>query len=333
MCATAHAVDTRRGGRGTVHAQKSWRARAAIGIATMSLLVAACGGGATNKGTVNIAINAWVGYEANAAVIAYLLETELKYTVVKKSIGEQVSWEGFESGEVDAIVENWGHSDLAQIYITEKAVAVDAGSTGVNGIIGWYVPPWMVAEHPDIVDGTKLNDYVDLFKTSESGDKGQLLDGDPAFVTYDEAILRNLGLNYEVVYAGSEAALIEAFRSAEANKTPLLGYFYSPQWFLAEVPLVHIELPPYEAGCDPDPGDLTTIECTDYPAYTDLNKIIRKKFADEKADAAKFITNFKWSAEHQNQVSFYITSDGMTPEAAAEKWVKDNESVWKAWLP
>ena len=278
-------------------------------------------------------MNPWVGYEANAAVVAYLLEKELKYTVVKKNLAEQVSWEGFESGEVDAIVENWGHSDLAKIYIDEKGVAVDAGSTGVDGIIGWFVPPWMVQEYPDIVDGTKLNDYVDLFQTSESGDRGQLLDGDPGFVTYDEAILRNLGLDYEVVYAGSEAALIEQFRSAEANKTALLGYFYSPQWFLNEVPLVHIELPPYEDGCDPDPGDLTTVTCTDYPAYNDLNKIIRKKFADDHADAATFIKSFSWSAEHQNTVSDYITNQGMTPEAAAEKWVKDNESVWKAWLP
>ena len=316
-----------------MRAQRSWRARALVGIATMALVTAACSGGSGNKGTVNLAVNPWVGYEANAAVVAYLLEKELKYTVVKKNLAEQVSWEGFESGEVDAIVENWGHSDLAKIYIDDKAVAVDAGSTGVDGIIGWFVPPWMVQEYPDIVDGTKLNDYVDLFQTSESGDKGQLLDGDPGFVTYDEAIIRNLDLDYEVVYAGSEAALIEQFRSAEANKTPLLGYFYSPQWFLNEVPLVHIELPPYEDGCDPDPGDLTTVTCTDYPAYNGLNKIIRKKFADEHADAATFIKNFSWSAEHQNTVSDLITNQGLTPEAAAEKWVKDNESVWKAWLP
>ena len=35
------------------------------------------------------------------------------------------------------------------------------------------------------------------------------------------------------VYAGSEDALIEAFRDAERSKTPLLGYFYSPQWLLS----------------------------------------------------------------------------------------------------
>ncbi len=316
-----------------MYVKQRWPRQLIAGFAVMAILVTACNSGTTNKGTVNIAVNPWVGYEANAAVVGYILEKKLGYTVVKKNLAEQVSWDGFTSGEVDMILENWGHEDLAKIHITDNKDAIDAGSTGVNGIIGWYVPPWMAAKYPDIIDGTKLNTYADMFKTSESGAKGQLLDGDPGFVTYDEAIIRNLGLNFEVVYAGSEAALIEQFRTAEAQKKPLLGYFYSPQWFLNEVPLVHINLPPYAPGCDPDPTNLALVTCTDYPAYDDLNKILRKKFADEHADAATFVKNFKWTAADQNTVADYITNKSMTPEAAAEKWVTDNEAIWKPWLP
>ena len=72
------------------------------------------------KGTVRIAINPWVGYEANAAVVAYLLEEELGYTVEEKNLKEEISWQGFETGEVDVILENWGHEDLKQTYIEEK---------------------------------------------------------------------------------------------------------------------------------------------------------------------------------------------------------------------
>ena len=52
--------------------------------------------------------------------------------------------------------------------------------------------------------------------------------------------MRNLDLDFKVVYAGSEAALIEAFRKAEREREPLLGYFYSPQWLLSEIDLVHV---------------------------------------------------------------------------------------------
>ena len=70
---------------------------------------------------------------------------------------------------------------------------------GVNGVIGWYVPGWMAKEYPDITDWNNLNKYADLFKTSESGDQGQFLLGDPSYVSNDEAIIKNLGLNYKVV--------------------------------------------------------------------------------------------------------------------------------------
>ena len=284
-------------------------------------------GGGTSE-VVDIAVNPWVGYEANAGVIGKLLKDQLGFTVEYKELTEQVSWEGFESGEVDAIVENWGHEDLAKTYITDKKVAVDAGQTGVNGIIGWYVPPWMATEYPDITDWNNLNKYAELFKTSESGDKGQLLDGDPSYVTNDVALVKNLGLDFEVVVGGSEAALIESFRKAEQNKTPLLAYFYSPQWFLNEVPLVKVNLPEYTAGCDADPE---AVAC-DYPPYN-LNKIISKNLEDKAPKAAQLIKNFTWTAEDQNTVSNYIANDAMSREDAAAKWIADNEAKWKAWIP
>jgi glycine betaine/proline transport system substrate-binding protein len=318
-------------------------------IALLALLLAACGGATVEEaggdagggaasagasegttaecGEFNLAINPWVGYEANAAVIAYVAETELGCEVTKKDLKEEVAWQGFGTGEVDAIVENWGHEDLKQKYIEEQGTAVEAGPTGNVGIIGWYVPPWMAEEYPDITDWENLNKYADMFKTSESGDQGQLLDGDPSFVTNDEALVKNLDLNYKVVYAGSEPALIQAFRQAEANRTPVIGYFYEPQWFLSEVPLVKVNLPPYEEGCDADPEQ---VDC-DYPEY-ELDKIVSSEFAESGSPAFTLVENFQWTNEDQNLVASYIAEDKMSPEEAAEKWVEENPDKVEEWL-
>jgi glycine betaine/proline transport system substrate-binding protein len=283
---------------------------------------------AAPKGTVNIAINPWVGYEADAAVVGWVLKNQLGYKVAEKNLKEEISWQGFESGDVDVVLENWGHPELVQKYIDEKKVAVDAGLTGNKGIIGWYVPPWLAAAQPDVLDWNNLNKYADKFKTSESAGKGQLLDGDPTFVTNDEPLVTGLKLNFKVVYAGSEAALIEAFKTAEQQKKWLIGYFYEPQWFLAEVPLKKVTLPPYTDGCDTK--NPKVIAC-DYPPYA-LNKIVSKKFADTGGDAYTLIKNFNWTNEDQNTVAKYI-NDGMTHDEAAAKWAADNEAKWKAWLP
>ncbi len=318
--------------------------RAGLLVTVLSVGLAACGGakvggttaagsssasGGSGKacGTVNLAVNPWVGYEANAAVIADVAQTRLGCTVTKKDLKEEVSWQGFSTGEIDAVLENWGHEDLKKKYITDQQVAVEVGPTGNKGAIGWYVPPWMAKKYPDITDWNNLNKYASMFKTSESGSQGQILDGDPSFVTNDAALVTNLKLDYKVVYAGSEAALITAFRQAEARKTPLIGYFYDPQWFLSEVPLVKVKLPAYTDGCD---ADAAKVAC-DYPDYQ-LDKIASKRFADSGSPAYSLIQKFSWTNIDQNVVAKYIAEDKMTPEAAAKKWVAANPDKVKAWL-
>ncbi len=322
------------------------RMRLLAGVLVLAVATAGCGGAkvgddsaaapsaaggsgaASSAGTVKLAINPWVGYEADAAVVAYLLEHELGYTVEKKDLKEEISWQGFASGDVDVILENWGHPDLVKKYIEQDKTAVDAGPTGNKGVIGWYVPEWMVQKYPDITDYRNLNKYASLFKTSESGGKGQLLDGDPSYVTNDEALVKNLKLDYKVVYAGSEAALIKAAKQATAQKKPLLMYFYEPQWLFSQIKLVKVNLPPYTEGCDADPKK---VAC-DYPPY-DLNKVVSKKFADTGGKAYELVKNFQWTNDDQNAVANDMTNNGMSADEAAQKWVEANPDKWKAWIP
>jgi glycine betaine/proline transport system substrate-binding protein len=307
---------------------------------TSALALGACGGdsiedadtpaaGAKDCGDLNLAVNPWVGFEADAHVVGYVAKTELGCNVSYKDLDEQVSWKGFSSGTVDVVIENWGHPELEAKYFAEKGdgSAEDAGLTGNDGVIGWYVPPWMAKKYPDITDWNSLNKYADLFKTSESGDKGTLFDGDPGFVTNDEALVKNLKLDYKVVYAGSEDALIEAFRTAEENKKPMIGYFYEPQWFLAEVPLVKVNLPKYTDGCDADPEK---VAC-DYPPYP-LNKIVSTKWMKSGSPAVDLVKNFTWTNDDQNLVAKYIAQDQMDPDDAAKKWVDANQDKVDAWL-
>ncbi|MBA2558892.1 MAG: ABC transporter substrate-binding protein [Propionibacteriales bacterium] len=287
-------------------------------------------GGAQDCDTFDMAVNPWVGYEANAHVVGQLATTQLGCDVNYVDLDEQTSWKGFGTGDVDIVIENWGHPELKAKYMKSaggNGDAVEAGQTGIDGVIGWYVPPWMAEKYPDITDWKNLNKYSDLFKTTESGDQGQLLDGDPGYVTYDEALVKNLDLNYKVVVGGSEAALIEAFRTAETNKTPLLAYFYHPQYLFNEMDLVKIDLPPYRPECY---SDVSKIDC-DYPPYH-LDKIVSSDFSESGSPALDLVKSFQWTEEDQNTVATYIAEDGMDPDDAADKWIADNQDKVDAWL-
>ncbi|MEO8107538.1 MAG: ABC transporter substrate-binding protein [Actinomycetes bacterium] len=314
-------------------------ARAAALAAAASLVLAACGGGdiedsstsgstsGTDCGDFNMAINPWVGYEASAYVVGEVAATKLGCNTSYLKLKEEIAWQGFGSGKVDVVIENWGHDDLKKEYVEKQGTAEVVGPNGNVGVIGWYVPPWLAEENPDITDWENLNDYASDFSTAETGDKGTLWDGDPSFVTNDEALIENLDLDFEVVYAGSEAALIQGFRNAEQNKEFYIGYFYEPQWFLSEVPLVKVDLPAWKEGCD---ADAATVAC-DYPEYI-LDKIASADFMASGSPAADLVSNFTWTNEDQNQVALYIANDGMSGEDAAQKWIDDNPDKVDAWI-
>jgi glycine betaine/proline transport system substrate-binding protein len=318
--------------------------RLVVVAASAALALTACGGGSVSQqttknkekaaaaggdcGDLKIIVNPWVGYTADAYVVGNVAANELGCTVSYVDLKEGgPSYQALASGDGDVILEEWSHQ--AELKAAEAdGSAVDLGSPGNVGIIGWYVPGWLSKAHPDILDWHNLNKYASDFKTSESGGQGQFLGSDPTYTQYDEAIVKNLGLNFKVVFSGGETATVEAFKKAQANKEWLIGYFWEPQYIHAEVPMDRVKLPPYKPGCD---ANKAKVAC-DY-AETQLKKVASTKYMDSGSTGATLLKNFKWTNDDQNLVAKYIVADKMKPEDAAAKWVKDNPDKIKAWLP
>ncbi|WP_374293970.1 ABC transporter substrate-binding protein [Streptomyces olivochromogenes] len=277
--------------------------------------------------TVTLSVQSWVGAQSNVAVAQYLLEHELGYRVDTVQVDEVPAWDALSQGRVDAIMEDWGHPDQEQRYVTDKRTIARGGDLGVTGHIGWFVPTYLVKQHPDITDWRNLNKYASLFRTPESGGKGQLMDGSPSYVTNDKALVTNLKLDYQVVFAGSEAAQITQIRQFAKEHKPFLTYWYTPQWLFKKVPMTEVKLPAYKEGCD---ADTAKVACA-YP-QTPLQKYLNADFAKDGGKAAAFLKKFRWTTEDQDRVSLMIADQKLTPQEAAKKWVDSHPQVWKAWL-
>ncbi|WP_328424378.1 ABC transporter substrate-binding protein [Streptomyces sp. NBC_00443] len=277
--------------------------------------------------TVTLSVQSWVGAQANVAVAQYLLEKKLDYRVDTVQIDEVPAWDALSQGRVDALLEDWGHPEEEQRYVKDKKTIVPGGDLGVTGHIGWFVPTYFAKQHPDVTDWKNLNKYADRMRTAESGGKGQLMDGSPSYVTNDKALVKNLDLDYQVVFAGSEAAQITQIKQFAKEKKPFLTYWYSPQWLFKKVPMTEVKLPAYKEGCDADPEK---VACA-YP-HTPLQKYLNSDFSKNGGEAAALLKKFKWTTEDQNEVSLMIADQKMSPEEAAKKWVDSHESTWKAWL-
>jgi glycine betaine/proline transport system substrate-binding protein len=322
-------------------------------IGILAVLAAACSdvegdggdGGETGAGggtvaqcgsePIRLAVNAWVGAEANAAVAAAVMEDQMGCTVELVEIDEFPQFSAMAQGDLDASLEVWPsvHADDRTQYIDDpNGGVVDGGELGILGNIGWFVPSYVIDEHPEFAGYEGIVGNESYFATAETGDKGQFLGSDPNFGFYDEEIAQNLGLDLEFVYSGSETGSLAALDAAFANQEPLLMYFWSPHWAQAKYDLVEVELPAFTDEC------AAALENADADGYACdyADDVLYKAFGvdlEAKDPAAfQFLSNFNWTAEDQNSVGVAI-NDGTDRLEAARAWMADNEAVWSAGLP
>jgi glycine betaine/proline transport system substrate-binding protein len=325
------------------------RRRAFLGSAfvSLALVAAACsdvssssgpaGGGTVpdNSGTtINFSISPWDGSAANVAVAEYLLHNQLGYSVDDKKIDEYAQFKALSNGDLDATLEVWpsGHAADYKKYITANNGVVDGGELGITGRIGWYVPTYMLQDHPELATWEGLKTDADLFKTADSGDSGQILDGDPSFVTYDQTIADNLGLNLKVAYAGSEAAELTELDTAYSEQKPILMYFWTPHWAQAKYELTQIQLPEVSEKCKEiySTGENADQYDCDYPPDP-LYKAFNDQLEMTAPAAYAFLKAMQWSVDDQNGVAADIHS-GTDPEDAAKTWVDAHQDVWQPWV-
>jgi len=302
-----------------------------------ALLLAACGGSSATsapKIPLKLAENAWTGSSININVAKILLEEKLGYKVEIVTIDENAQWAALGNGDLSASLEVWpsGHAANAKKYIDEQKVVENLGELGVVGKISWYVPTYVIEQHPELatIDGFKKPENAALFKTAETGEQGQFLAGDPSWVQYDQDIIKNLNLNFKVVRAGSEQAVLAAVDSAYSRKEPILFYFWTPHSIHAKYKLTAVKLPDYSAACY-DKATSGSVAC-DYPPDT-LFKIAWSGLKDKAPDAYQFLKNMKYSNDDQIGMIAAVDTEKKTAEQSARNWINAHEAVWKAWIP
>jgi len=292
------------------------------------------GAASAAKMTIKLAANPWSASELNVAVAKRIIEAKLGNPVEIVEIDENAQWPALAKGDLAATLEVWpsGHGPNIAEYIEKQKSVENGGPLGPVGKIGWYIPTYLLQEHPELAtwEGFTTPEAAALFATAETGDKGQFLAGDPSWVQYDADIIKNLGMNFQVVTAGSEDALLSALDAAYSRKDPLLFYFYKPHSVFARYDLTEVKLPDYSAECYAN-ADSGGVAC-DYPPDI-LFKAFWSGLAKADPDVYTFLKNMNYDTDTQIGMIAAVEVDGKSVDEAAQAWVDANEAVWSKWLP
>ena len=265
-----------------------------------------------------------------------MLEDKLGCEVEITKIAEIPVFQAMADGKVDAVLEDWQHVDEYKKYIDGAGTVVQGGPLGVEGHIGWFIPKYLMDEHPEFKSWEGLKGKEDLFKTAESGDQGMFLGGDPSYVQKDKELIEALGLNFKHVTAGAEPAQVARWSQLYKQKKPVIFYWYTPQYLNQEYDLSEVKLPPRSEAskdCKDDSkagGDPEQYKC-EYDV-TIINKLFSKKFADSGSPAYPVLKKMKLTNEDQEAVAKAIAGDKVDPEKAGQDWVEENQDKVDAWL-
>jgi glycine betaine/proline transport system substrate-binding protein len=304
----------------------------AVSLAVIALCSAACSSSSSSaappKPLIKMAHNDWLSANLNDAIAQILLQEKMGYQVELDAAGTSDQFPKIASGELHVTLEVWpsGHPDDIKSYIDDQKTIERLGPLGPVAQVGWVIPTYLLTLHPELAtwQGLASSSSATLFETAASGAKGQFLGGDPSWVQWDQKIIDNLGLDFTVVFANSEAGELSALDTAYGSRNPLLFYLWTPHWAFAEYDLTMVQLPEYNPDC------WAQQKCA-YPP-DNLFKMSWPGLATYAPDVYAFFKAFQYTTQDQTLMMDAVHR-GASVEDTARKWVDANEAVWRPWIP
>ncbi|MBC8269695.1 MAG: ABC transporter substrate-binding protein, partial [Rhodospirillaceae bacterium] len=208
------------------------------------------------------------------------------------------------------------------------------GETGMQAIEEWWYPEYMKERCPGLPDWKALNKCAKEFSTAETAPKGRYLGGPVTWGGFDDERAEALGLNFEVVHAGTDAALFAELESAYQRKAPILLWVYTPHWAPAKFKGEWVEFPKYSAECyqDPKVGMNKDLAYDCGKPRGPIWKVSWGGLKDKWPGAHKIIKAFKINNEEMSQMIVEVDLNGKKLENVVDAWMANNKGRWESWI-
>ena len=287
------------------------------------------------KPTINLVVNDWTASALNVAVAEQIIERQLGYPVVPTRIDDTTElYDGLAEGTLDAVLEIWPSdlTDRDRLYF-DRGEVVDLGPLGPRGKVGWFTPRYVIDEYPEFAtwEGLQDNAAASVFASSDTQPRGRLLGTNPSYRQFDEEIIDNLGLPFELVFSGSEEETMAELEASYEAGEPILLYWWTPTSAVGAYDLVNVTLPePTEECLAAAESGGSGVDC-DY-AVDELFKASSPGLVDKAPEIDSFLRTFSLSNDDQVAMLAAVENEGLSIGEAATNWIEANESTWQAWL-
>ena len=191
----------------------------------------------------------------------------------------------------------------------------------------------MKEQCPGLPNWEALKECGEVFSTAETAPKGRYLGGPVTWGGYDDERVEALDLPFEVVHAGTDAALFAEIQSAYERQAPIIAWVYAPHWATAKFEGEWVEFPTYERACYEDPswGGNPDMAYDCGKPFGWIKKVGWKGGEEKWPAAYQAVRNFTIDNDTMSALIVKVDLEGMSVEEAVDGWMAENQDTWMAW--
>ncbi len=285
---------------------------------------------------IKLTLHDWSGQLINTQIMGAILE-EAGYNVDYVQADYIAQFAGLKTGDLTLAMEIWattGQEALDEAVASGKVVNV--GETGLQAIEEWWYPLYMKERCPGLPDWNALKtpECAKAFSTPETAPKGRYVAGPVTWGGFDEERVDALDLPFEVVHAGTDAALFAELESAYQRQAPIMLWVYVPHWAPAKYDGEFVEFPPYTPECYTDPSWGVNPDKA-YDCGKPRGPIWKAAWAgmqEKWPHAYDIVKAYTLNNAEMSAMVGEVDLDGKSVEEVVDEWMNANESRWKAWI-
>ncbi|WP_306257154.1 ABC transporter substrate-binding protein [Pararhizobium sp. IMCC21322] len=272
-----------------------------------------------------------------------LLTTNLMGEVLKKA-GYNIDYvqadyiaqfAGLKTGDLHVAMEIWETTGReAMDEATGTGNVQNLGETGMQAIEEWWYPSYMKETCPGLPDWEALNACAEAFSTAETAPMGRYLGGPVTWGGFDDERVEALEMDFEVVHAGTDAALFAELESAYQRKAPIVLWVYAPHWAPTKFDGEFVEFPAYTSECYSDPawGSNPDMAYDCGKPRGPIWKVAWSGVEDKWPGAHAIIKSFNIDNQEMGDMVAKVDLESEKLDDVVANWMTTNESRWQEWI-
>ncbi len=315
--------------------------RTAVAAATAVALFASAGAlpalaEVESKDPIKLTLHDWTGQLITTQLMGEVLK-KAGYNVDYVQADYLAQFAGLKTGDLDVAMEIWattGQEALDEAVASGKVE--NLGETGMLAKEEWWYPEYMKEKCPGLPNWEALKEEAcaEAFAVAETAPKGRYLGGPVTWGGFDDERVEALDLPFEVVHAGTDAALFAELESAYQRKGPIMLWVYSPHWAPAKFKGEWVEFPEYDAACYEDPSWGSNPDMA-YDCGKPSGPIWKAGWVgvkDKWPGAHEAIKAFNITSDEMNTMVGEVDLDGKKIDDVVAAWMDANEDRWSKWI-